>query len=278
MKIDRDLVSRLEHSSAVVNSHHAAAMAMLAPGSGATSQPFDGGALVALGPGRYVNRAVGVGLGGTPASEVVDAIDAFYGDRGMAPSMELAPWADRSLVTLLGARGYRVEWFRNVFAARLPVNLAPLRTEHRIDRLTEQTASARKSILAGDAAPGSDARRTSDEMCDLAFVPHDSHDFVALIAGETVACGSIDVADGIGWFGGAATAPAHRGKGLQTALLHHRLRVAHDSGLDLAAATALPDGQSAANLLSVGFQLLYTQAVVTRDDSENVTRGSRAGA
>ena len=47
-------------------------------------------------------------------------------------------------------------------------------------------------------------------------------------------------------------------------LLIDRLHRASRMGCRMAAVTAVPDGVSARNLLRVGFQLLYTQAVMTR--------------
>jgi hypothetical protein len=53
--------------------------------------------------------------------------------------------------------------------------------------------------------------------------------------------------------GGASTLRAHRGKGAQSRLLRHRLRVAADAGCALAVATAVPGSVSAANLVRAGF-------------------------
>lgn len=264
MRIDIDLVRRIEHSSAAFGAQLAGAMATIAPESAATAQSFDGGSLVAFGPGGYVNRAIGVGLGGTAAEDVVAAIDSFYGQRGMAPSLELSPWTDPATVRLLSANGYRVDWFRNVFVAALPVEMSQPIEPHEIEQVTAATVPARQAILAGDAAVGTEARRISDEMCETGLVLADGLDFLALVDGEAAACGSLNIAGGIGWIGGAATLATHRGRGLQTALIAHRLRLGHELGCDLAAATALPDGQSAQNLLRLGFQLLYTQAVLTK--------------
>jgi GNAT superfamily N-acetyltransferase len=264
MRIDIDLVRRIEHSAAVFGAQLAEAMATIAPESRATARSFDGGSLVAFGPGRYVNRAIGVGLGGTAADEVVAAINSFYGERGMAPSLELSPWTDPAIVRQLGADGYRVDWFRNVFVADLPVTTTEPIEPHVIEQVTAATVQVRQAILAGDAAVGTDARRTSDEMCETARILPGALDFLARVDGETAATGSLNVADGIAWIGGAATLDTHRGQGLQTALIAHRVRLAHELGCDLAAATALPNGQSAQNLLRLGFQLVYTQAVLTK--------------
>lgn len=121
---------------------------------------------------------------------------------------------------------------------------------------------ARNAILAGDAAP--EARRISDEFCAAMAQLNDTHDLIALVNDVPVACGSLNIVDGVGWLGGAATLAAFRGTGLQQALLAHRLHLAHSLGCDFAAATAVPDGQSARNLERLGFQLLYTQTVLTK--------------
>jgi hypothetical protein len=42
--------------------------------------------------------------------------------------------------------------------------------------------------------------------------------------------------------GGASTVSDHRATGAQSALLHHRLRAAADTGCRIAVATAAPDG------------------------------------
>ena len=106
MRIDRELVRRVEHSAAEFSSRQALAYTVHAAPAGAAAEPCDGGALISFGPGRYVNRAIGLGLGGTDANEVVSALGRFYGGRGMAPSLELSPWADETLLPALIADGY----------------------------------------------------------------------------------------------------------------------------------------------------------------------------
>lgn len=265
MRIDLELVRRVEHSGAALAALQAAALAALAPESGAEALPLDGGALVAFGPRRYVNRAMGLGLGGTPADELIAALDGFYSSRGMAPSLELCPWADAALSAALSSDGYRLERFRNVYAhdlRDLPDEVAAPAVP--LVPLDASSAEDRKRILAGDAPVGSEARRTSDEFCEAMALLPDKVDLLALADGAVAACGSLTVANGVGWLGGAATEPRYRGRGLQSALVVRRLRLAATMGCTLAAATALPDGQSARNLERLGFSLLYTQAVLTR--------------
>ena len=261
MRIDRGLVRRVEHSAADLSIQQAVALATLAPTSGASAEPLDGGALVAFGAGRYVNRAIGVGLGATAADEVVASLGAFYSARGMAPSLEVCPWTGPALLLALGAAGYRLERFRNVYVHDLAE--PPREPAVPIAEVGDSTADDRKRILAGDVPADSDARRISDEFCDALALLRGKFDLVALVDGVPAACGSLSVVGGVGWLGGAANLPAHRGTGLQTALVRHRLRLAAAAGCTFAAATALPDGQSARNLERLGFRLAYTQAVLT---------------
>jgi len=58
---------------------------------------------------------------------------------------------------------------------------------------------------------------------------------------------------------GAATTPAHRRRGVQTALLSARLADAASVGCDLAVLTGQPGSTSQQNLQRHGFDLLYTR-------------------
>jgi GNAT superfamily N-acetyltransferase len=262
MRIDIDLVRRIEHSSAEFARRQVLGLIAQVPVAEASSEQCDGGFLISFGHGRYVNRGMGLGLGGTPAGEIVGAVERFYGALGLPPSLEVSPWVDEQLLAAFAATGYRLERFRNVYAHQL--STVPPAPEVKIVRVDAATAPRRQEIISGEAPLGSTARLISDEYCRSAGQVDGATDFVALIDGEVVACGSLNVVDGIGWLGGAATATALRGKGLQTALVQHRLRLAHAVGCSVAAATAVPNGQSARNLERLGFQLLYTQAVLTK--------------
>ncbi|MBI4884791.1 MAG: GNAT family N-acetyltransferase [Actinobacteria bacterium] len=262
MYVDRELVRRVEHSAAQYCARVAAVLATTAPTSGAVAQPCDGGSLIAFGPGRYVNRAMGVGLSDTSAEEIVTAIGEFYSARALPASIEVNPWIDASILAALGDRGFRLERFRNVYVRELDsIPDVPMADIVPVD---EHSALVRMTILAGDVPSDSEARKISDEYCEAAALLVDAHDFVALSGGTPAACGSLNIANGLAGLGGAATLPEHRGRGLQQALLAYRLRLARSLGCDLATATAVPDQQSARNLERLGFQLLYTQTVLTR--------------
>src|SRR5262249_13830144 len=63
---------------------------------------------------------------------------------------------------------------------------------------------------------------------------------------------------------GATTLPAFRRRGVQTALLHARLRDAAAAGCTVAAVTTQPGSRSQANAQRQGFAVLYTRAILSR--------------
>ncbi len=257
MIVDLRLVQRIEWSAARLGELQTAAV------PGGTWEEIDGGALLAMGPKRYVNRAIGVGLGPTDPIELLDRTEAFYAEHAQPASLEVSPWVPQALVDALRSRGYSVDWFRNVYARELH-DLPPLAHEFPIELVDTPRMDEWRGILGQSSALGTPERAISDEFCDAAHRVAGTVDLAAVVDGRAVACGSLSVVDAVGWLGGAATLVEHRGRGAQQALLVDRLHRAQRAGCDLAAVTALPGGASARNLTRVGFQLLHTQAVITR--------------
>jgi ribosomal protein S18 acetylase RimI-like enzyme len=75
---------------------------------------------------------------------------------------------------------------------------------------------------------------------------------------------SFRTAEGVAQLTGAATAPAHRRRGIQTALLSARLADATVAGCDIAVVTTQPGSRSQQNVQRQGFDLLYTRAVLVK--------------
>lgn len=61
---------------------------------------------------------------------------------------------------------------------------------------------------------------------------------------------------------GSATLASHRRQGVQSALLAMRLRDARAAGATLAVITTAPGTQSQANVMRLGFSLVYSRAVL----------------
>ena len=218
------------------------------------------GVLVTLGIGRYVNRAIGVGPDLDDGD--LDAVERFFSARGLPSSIQLTSWASEATLGRLASRGYRPEWFRSVFAAEPPGGDEWPAIE--IVAVDESNLDEWLGVLVeGNEIATPEGRAVSDEYGRAAHRAVGSTDLLALVDGEAVGCGSLQVASGVALLGGAATRPHWRGRGVQGALLRHRMRLAAELGCDLVASTALPAGASARNLQRHGLRLVDTQLVMT---------------
>jgi GNAT superfamily N-acetyltransferase len=260
--IDAALVLRIEQTAARLTALEVEALAATVPGSGAHWGPLDGGVAAAMGAGRYVNRAIGAVFGAASPKDLLDELEGFYAAAALPPALEVSPWASGDLVAELRRRGYVVDWFRNVYAHGL--SGLPPQVHVQIDDVGDDLEHEWTAILGSQFPADSEARRTSDEFCAAVHRVPGAQNLVATIDGRPVGTGSLTPVRTVAWLGGATTLPEARGRGAQHALLVDRLHRAKRMGCTLAAVTAVPDGVSARNLLRVGFQLLYTQAVMTR--------------
>ena len=91
--------------------------------------------------------------------------------------------------------------------------------------------------------------------------------YVGLVDGVIAGEGSMRTDAGIAQLTGAATAPAYRRRGVQTALVNARLRTAVQTGCDIAVVTTQPGSKSQQNVQRQGFHLLYTRAVLLKEPS-----------
>ena len=101
--------------------------------------------------------------------------------------------------------------------------------------------------------------------------------FLAEIDGQAVGGGAMYVHDGVVEFGSTSTLPAFRRRGVQTALLDVRLKLAQEIGCDLAMVITSPGTASQRNVMRLGFELAYTKAAMrgegrlTIDDGRQTT-------
>jgi GNAT superfamily N-acetyltransferase len=258
------LVRRIESSSARVTMATAAVFVDRVGGGPARAVAFGGGALAAFGPGRYVNRAVGVSLDDVDDDQL-DELESFFTAAGVPPALEVASWAPASLLARLAARGYAVSWFRNVYVAALEDRPPPLHPAMTVDEVTDDTLEEWLAVLRiGNDLTTPDAAAISDEWARSSRGVAGATDYLAYLDGTAVGCGSLIPESGIGWIGGATTMPAYRRRGVQGALVRRRMRAAYESRCDLAVVTAVPSGDSARNVARLGFTLAYCQAVLTK--------------
>ncbi|MEO7370827.1 MAG: GNAT family N-acetyltransferase [Ilumatobacteraceae bacterium] len=266
MDVDLPLVRRLETTAATAGLDLIDGIKALDPNTVAAGVTFGDGALIAMGPGKYVNRAVGITTVDLSVEDLQE-IDEFFGQRRLPSMIELSSWAPPTTIDQLAGRGYTPAWFRSVFVLVPRRSTAALRTDLRIAEVGKADAPQWLDVFArGFEAVDGEARIANDEIGEAGRLAPDAHTFLVYLSNEVVGCGSVQVVDGVAWLGAAATLPAFRRRGVQTALVAHRLALAADLGCELAAVTALSNGPSARNIVRLGFQLSHTQAVVRRAD------------
>ncbi|MEL7158306.1 MAG: GNAT family N-acetyltransferase, partial [Actinomycetota bacterium] len=180
---------------------------------------------------------------------------------------------------LLGDAGFRPDFFRSLLARDLDLDLdvgvgvgvdrdpapAAPASPYRIVAVQGADVDRWLDVIAeGNAITSAAGRARSDEYAVAAHAAPGAVDFLAFDGNDPVGCGSIQVAGTAAWLGGAATRPDHRGRGVQAALLAHRLAEARARGCTVAAATATPGGISARNLQRAGLRPVDMQLVLTQ--------------
>ena len=87
--------------------------------------------------------------------------------------------------------------------------------------------------------------------------------YLARVGGRPAATGILYVDDGVGYCADAATDPAFRGRGLQTAMLHRRIADAQAAGVDFVCSGADYLSTSHRNMERAGMRVLFVRALWT---------------
>jgi GNAT superfamily N-acetyltransferase len=223
--------------------------------------------------GSPYNKVVGLGFGGVPEVVALDEIEQAFAARGAPTQIELAHLADPQIGELLTGRGYRLESFENVLGRALAPGL---------ERTTPPDIEVRPSgdeeldawidvIVDAVAHPDTQGVPWHEEF-PREIVENAERDsaaaglarYAALHDGVLAGGASLRIDEGVAQLAGAATAPAHRRRGIQSALLSARLADAAVGACDVAVITTQPGSRSHQNAQRQGFDLLYTRAVLVK--------------
>jgi GNAT superfamily N-acetyltransferase len=227
-------------------------------------------------PGAPLNKVAGLGFGGAPGPDAMEAVERAYAERNSPVQVELSNLADPSVGALLTARGYRLVGFENVLglalAARPPEPATPAAIT--VARCQPQERERWIDIaVEGFAAPDEQGRPSHESfsrkvIADAITALTGGPGFSLLLArdqGIPAGAASFRMADGVAQLTGAATLPAHRRRGVHTALLAARMAEAAAAGCDVAVVTTQPGSKSQENAIRNGFSLLYTRAILVKE-------------
>jgi hypothetical protein len=235
--------------------------------------PIAGGVASFAEEGSPFNKIAGLGFGGVPGAAALDRVERAFVTCGAVARIELAHLADPAIGAFLGERGYRLASFENVLGRVLagePERITPPGVEVRLSA-EEEFGAWLDAVADGVAHPDTHGVPSPEEFSRerLARATHDLVAagvirYAALRDGVIAGGARLRMAEGVAQFIGAATAPAHRRRGVQTALLSARLRDAAAAGCDVAVITTQPGSKSQHNAQRRGFDLLYTRAVLLK--------------
>ena len=254
-----------------------------ARGADAMIQEIGGTSAVFAGPGQPVNKLAGLGFAEPIDEDAIARVERNYDARGAELRVELSTLADPSAGILLTRRGYELAGYENVLGLQLDDESV------RGLQLAAEADAARGVIVsrAGADETGMWIETVTDGFChpDVFDGPPPTESFgreamlevmavaaavpglalyLARREGPIAGGGSVRISNRLAQLSGASTLPAHRRRGVQSALLRARLLDAARQGCDLAIVTTEPASKSQENVQRAGFALLYSRAVLIR--------------
>jgi ribosomal protein S18 acetylase RimI-like enzyme len=242
--------------------------------------PIGGTAAVYGGPGQPFNKVAGLGFAPLEESAVAD-LEAIYDARSAEIRVEQSSLADPAVAAMLVRRGYTLAGYENVLGLALTpalvsawaregesargagIEIAPA------DDVAVWIRTATQGFLHPDVFDGPPPTESfgADAMEQIFRDFSGAEGFVLSLArlhGEIAGSGALRIVDGLAQLAGASTLPAHRRRGVQSALLRARLVAAAAAGCDLAVVTTEPGSRSQMNVQRAGFALLYVRAILIR--------------
>ncbi|HEU4538777.1 MAG TPA: GNAT family N-acetyltransferase, partial [Polyangiaceae bacterium] len=274
-----ELVRRIERAECSLLTDVAeGVLAEAGPDAGAAGPfvaPIGGGVATFVRPGSPLNKLAGVGFEGPLDGALLEAIEAEFLRRGAPLQAEVSALADPAALQALGRRGYALAGFENVLGLRL-TGAAPAASPDGVVSVSVagpgEERAWREALVDGfDQPDGSRPERETFSREALAVVFDDvarargQRRYLARVGGVVVGGASLRLFEGVAQLSGAATLPAFRRRGVQTALLAARLADAARAGCDLAVVTTEPGTKSQENVMRQGFSLLYAREALTRE-------------
>jgi GNAT superfamily N-acetyltransferase len=224
-----------------------------------------GGYAVYCGAGNPVTQAVGLGLHGPVSAEEFDKLEGFYFSRNEPVRVETCPLADATLFEHYKSRNYHVGEFSNVMVRPVADGAMPplpAGLEMRLARPDELDLWV--MTVAQGFAENHPVTHELLSVMKMFAMGKGTECYLARIAGRVVGGATLALRGRIAGFFGASTLPEFRKRGVQTALLHLRLRRAAETGCTLAMSLALPGSHSQRNITRLGFNTLYTRVKFER--------------
>ncbi len=236
-------------------------------------EPLLGGSMNYGGPGSWANQAMGIGID-QPATEAdVDRFCAFYTARGCEPTAELCAFAEPSLLALMEARGFRLRAFENVLyrelspdedlRACLPWGWPEGLEIETVDPADDATVDTFIEVSSSGFRDPGEPLTPGQRRIFRNVVEHARcTSFLARVDGVAVGGGTAEVTPTTSAIFGVSVLPEYRRRGVQLALMVHRMQHAAKAGCPLVCIGSRPGIPTERNARRLGFALAYSKAVV----------------
>jgi GNAT superfamily N-acetyltransferase len=235
--------------------------------------PLAGGVASFADDNSPYNKVVGLGFAGMPDAAELDQVEQAFAANGAPVQIELAHLVDPEFGMLLTERGYRLESFEDVLGLAVEDSYVPATPagieirpcgDDEFEAWLEVVADAvaepdTQGVAWREEFPRDTYLAAERDAADVGIVR-----YLALRDGVIAGGAGLRTAEGIAQLAGAATAPAHRRHGIQSAFLQRRLADAATAGCDVAVITTQPGSKSEQNAHRQGFSLLYTRAILVK--------------
>ena len=274
------LARRVERAEAAMVADGAAAASGRVGADRVFLRHLAGGVAAFTDDGSPFNKVVGVGFEGVPDEGALNEIEHEFARRQAAVQVEVSSLANPDVPRFLTRRGYELVGFENVLGLALSVESGPGEVAPATEAALEITPvgpdenatwldTVATGFLHADTFDGPPSHETferealervfSDTMAAPSF-----ERFLAWRGGQVAGGASLRLHEGVAQLCGAATLTEHRRRGVQSALLLHRLSLAASRGCDLAVVTTQPGSKSQQNVQRFGFTLLYARAILVK--------------
>jgi ribosomal protein S18 acetylase RimI-like enzyme len=220
------------------------------------------------------NKLIGAGFSGPVDETILSDVEVHFAAEHARLQAEISTLADPSLHRQLVVRGFMPSGFENVLGHPLHDSVvAPSAGDVVIERLSASDLPTLADVMVeGFSNPevggvGGDALPPADEMRRLFALTMRSPGFrgyIARIGGVIVGGAALRLDEGVAQFSGAATLPAFRRRGVQTALLRARLAEAAQAGCGIGVVVTQPASKSQQNVQREGFSLMYARQLLVK--------------
>jgi N-acetylglutamate synthase-like GNAT family acetyltransferase len=264
---DHLTAARLEHCDATRSWYFAQARAALRPESGSSWLDLPGGGSVTYsGPGMPNCRAKGLGFNGSVPPEAIEAAEAFFAGHCGVPSFDICPLGNRSLMEQLASRGYHLVKFYTILAMPIPTITLPVADGIEVRQAHPNEDELWARLTGSGFNNGQPCSDESFEIMLTNFHAANARPYLAFIDGQPVGGGGMFLDGDTAELGGTSVLPDFRRRGVQTALVQRRLEDAAAQRVTLAMLLTIPGSDSQHNLERMGFRVMYSKAVVKREE------------